>query len=103
MAQFKPLNDCVLIDPERVKDYTEQKGFTHVIVPEILRVGPTDPPMWGKVVSKGNGCKDDQVQVGSRVLYAKFGWQKVQVDLDRFLALVREYDLLAVDDKEVTQ
>lgn len=93
---YRPLNDLVLIDPDPDPTYAEQTG-TKLIIPDKYKYGPIDPPKWGKVIAKGPLCKDGGVRLGARVLYAKFGWAKLQVDEKKHLALVREYDLLAVE------
>ena len=95
---YRPLNDCVLLEPEPDLDYAQIRGIKGLVLPDAYKMGPIDMPRWGKVIAKGPDCKDSQVAVGSRVLYAKFGWSKVQIEGDIFLVLVREYDLLALDD-----
>lgn len=97
MSKYCPLNDCVLIDPEPEEDYAAFKGLTKVIVPDAFKHGPEDRPKWGKVISKGRLCRDDEVRVGARVLYAKYGWAKLNYAPDKFYAVAREYDLLAID------
>lgn len=94
---YQPLNDCVLIEPEVEPDYLTYKGESKLVLPDMYAHGPEDRPKWGKVLSKGPKCRDMMVQVGHRVLYAKFGWAKVEIGNGKHLALVRELDLLAVD------
>lgn len=93
-----PLNDAVLIAPEPTPDYLEQRGMADsgLVLPEAYRLGPTDPPTWGKVLQKGAACKDAQVTVGSRVLYGKWAFASLIYEATTY-ALVRETDLLAVD------
>lgn len=103
---LQPLNDCVLIDPEPDPDYAQQIGSS-LIVPDMYKYGPTDPPKWGKIIAFGAECRlnkvcwgsdptKDVLHVGDRVLYGKFGWAKVELGEGKHLALVRELDLIAV-------
>lgn len=94
--KLRPLNDCILIDPEPDPDYAEQLGSS-LIIPDAYKLGPTDPPKWGRVAALGATCTNI-VAVGDRVLYGKFSWAKVQLSPDKHLVLVRECDILAVDE-----
>lgn len=91
----KPLNDCVLIDPEPVPDYVEAKGYTHIVVPDAYKHGPQDPPVWGKVLSMGSGCTA-VIHVGDRVVFGKWSYAKVPYH-NHLYFMVREQDLLGVD------
>ena len=91
------LNDNVLLKPEVEPDYLAYKGGSSLILPDVYSHGPEDRPKWGKVLAKGPKCQDLQVKVGDRVLYAKFGWAKLDIGDGKHLAVVRELDLLAVD------
>ena len=95
---LRPLNDCVLIEPEPDPTYAEQIGLTHIVVPDRDKWGPTDPPKWGKIVAFGDTCTRHELAEGDRVLYAKFGWAKVPLGEGKHMALVRECDLIAVDE-----
>ena len=92
---LRPLHDHVLIEPEPEVDYTEAMGFTHVIAPEVFRTGPIDLAKWGTVMALGHTCTSP-VKVGQRVLYGKFGWAKVDLGEGKYLALVREGDIIAI-------
>ena len=108
---LRPLNDCVLIAPEPEGDYLAYKGSdSGLILPEVYAHGPEDRPKWGRIVSFGQACtlnkvcwgsqetkKQQLLHVGDRVLYAKFGWAKVDLWEGKHLALVRELDIIAVD------
>lgn len=92
---LQALNDHILIEPEAIETYEEQQGFTHVVTPERFKYGPTDPPKWGRVASKGQCC-NDFLKVGDRVLYAKFGWALVTYEGTEY-NMLREGDILCVD------
>ena len=92
---FKPLYDTVIVEPEPVKSYEEQMGYEHVIVPDKWKVGPTDPPIWGRVVSIG-----DEVEIvlsGARVLFGKFAGARFKYDGVDYVA-VKAHDVLAIDE-----
>ena len=91
---LRPLNDLVLIQPEPDPDYTETMGYTHVVAPEIYKSGPVDLAKWGKVLAKGSKCSGTAC-LGDRVIYGKYGWSKVDLGEGKFLALVREQDIIA--------
>ena len=89
------MNDMVLFDPEPVQSYEEQRGFTHVVVPDKFKVGPTDPPIWGTVLAKGPSCKQTAIHVGSRIVVGKFSVARLELPEGQ-RHLVREYDVLGV-------
>ena len=98
---LKPLNDCVLIEPEPDPTYKEMTG-TLLHIPDAYKYGPVDAPKWGRIMSFGPSCLSPdhgslELKVGDRVLYGKYGWAKVPLGEGKHLALVRECDLIAVD------
>ena len=104
---LRPLGDCLLIQPDPDPDYTETMGYTKVVVPDAYKAGPVDLAKWGRIMAFGTGCKYDKtcwatdpkrpvLHVGDRVIYGKYGWAKVELGEGKFLALVREQDLIAV-------
>ena len=95
MDMFKALNDTLITEPEPVKSYEEQKGYTHVITPDKFHYGPIDPPVWAKVIQMGEKC-DGLVSVGDRVLYGKFCGARFWYEDKEYIS-VKEADLLAVD------
>ena len=97
MTPPRPLNDYVLIEPEAQPDYSTYKQYERIIVPDKWAHGPEDRPFWGYIIAKGSTCHDEQVRVGDRILYPKWGWAKLQVTPETHYAIVREADLLAVD------
>ena len=95
---LKPLNDCVLIDPEPFKSYEEQMGYTHIITPDKYKAGPIDPPIWGKVISKGRECTNSEITHGARILIGKWAGAKLKWE-DMNLIIVKEKDVLAIDGR----
>ena len=98
--QLRPLNDCVLIEPEPEVDYATYKGYAAagLIVPPAYAHGPEDRTKWGRITAFGTTCKNPYgLKVGDRVVYGKYGWAKVTTEDGKHLALVRELDLIAVD------
>ena len=103
---LKPLGDCVLLEPEPDVTYKEYTG-TALVIPDQFKYGPIDQPKWGHIIAFGPDCrlnkvcwasqKDLVLHPGDRVLYAKYGWAKVNIGDGKHLALVRECDLLLVD------
>ena len=94
--RYRPLSDSVLIDPEPDPTYKEATG-TRLVIPDAYKYGPIDLPKWGRVLAMGPSCKSTEFAVGDRVLYAKFGWAKLDLGNGSHYAVCREYDVLAVD------
>ena len=92
--KLKPLGGRVIVEP------TEQEEMTAggIILPETAK----EKPQEGKILAAGPGDRDDEgkriameVQVGDKVLYAKYSGTEVKVDGKKLLIL-RESDILAV-------
>lgn len=90
-----PLGDCLLIEPEAEKSYVEALGYSHVVVPEAFKTGPIDLAKFGRVQALGPKC-GTLVKIGDRVIYGKYAYSKVELESGKYLALVREADLIAV-------
>ena len=95
--KLKPLNDCVLVEEEPFKPYNEYVGLKHIIVPDKFEHGPKDRTPWGKVLAFGDTCRRT-VRKGNRVCWGKFAGIRFE-QRNRVIVLVREDELLAVDDK----
>lgn len=97
---FKPLYDSVIVEPEPVESYEKQMGYTNVIVPDRYKVGPSDPPIWGKVIGVGDSVNEENpyypIEVGSRVLFGKFAGARFKYEGTDYIA-VKSHDVLAVD------
>jgi chaperonin GroES len=92
--KLKPLGGRVIVEP------TEQEEMTAggIILPETAK----EKPQEGKILAAGPGDRDEdgeripmEVQVGDKVLYAKYSGTEVKVDGKKLLIL-RESDILAV-------
>ncbi|HET6823266.1 MAG TPA: co-chaperone GroES [Anaerolineales bacterium] len=94
--KLKPLGGRVIVEP------TEQEEMTAggIILPETAK----EKPQEGKILAAGPGDRDEDgeripmdVQVGDKVLYAKYSGTEVKLDGKKLLIL-RESDILAVID-----
>jgi chaperonin GroES len=92
--KLKPLGGRVIVEP------IEQEEMTAggIILPETAK----EKPQEGKILAAGPGERDDngariamEVNVGDKVLYAKYSGTEVKVDGKKLLIL-RESDILAV-------
>jgi chaperonin GroES len=92
--KLKPLGGRVIIEP------IEQEEMTAggIILPETAK----EKPQEGKILAAGPGERDEdgeripmEVQVGDKVLYAKYSGTEVKLDGKKLLIL-RESDILAV-------
>ena len=92
--KLKPLGGRVIVEP------IEQEEMTAggIILPETAK----EKPQEGKILAAGPGERDEggaripmEVQVGDRVLYAKYSGTEVKMDGKKLLIL-RESDILAV-------
>ena len=92
--KLKPLGGRVIIEP------IEQEEMTAggIILPETAK----EKPQEGKILAAGPGDRDEdgeripmEVQIGDKVLYAKYSGTEVKMDGKKVLIL-RESDILAV-------
>jgi chaperonin GroES len=92
--KLKPLGGRVIVEP------IEQEEMTAggIILPETAK----EKPQEGKILAAGPGDRDEDgeripmdVQVGDKVLYAKYSGTEVKMDGKKLLIL-RESDILAV-------
>ena len=92
--KLKPLGGRVIVEP------IEQEEMTAggIILPETAK----EKPQEGKILAAGPGDRDEdgeripmEVQVGDKVLYAKYSGTEVKLD-GRKLLILRESDILAV-------
>ena len=92
--KLKPLGGRVIVEP------IEQEELTAggIILPETAK----EKPQEGKILAAGPGDRDEDgkriamdVNVGDRVLYAKYSGTEVKMDGKKLLIL-RESDILAV-------
>jgi chaperonin GroES len=92
--KLKPLGGRVIVEP------IEQEEMTAggIILPETAK----EKPQEGKILAAGPGERDEdgeripmEVQIGDKVLYAKYSGTEVKMD-GRKLLILRESDILAV-------
>ena len=93
--ELRPLADRVVVDPIK-PDETFAGG--ELVLPSAAK----DKPQQGMVLAVGPGRLDDagkrivlEVQVGNRVLYAKYSGTEIRLD-DMKVLILREDDILAV-------
>ncbi|HEY9528696.1 MAG TPA: co-chaperone GroES, partial [Anaerolineales bacterium] len=91
--KLKPLGGRVIVEP------IEQEEMTAggIILPETAK----EKPQEGKILAAGPGDRDEDgeripmdVQIGDKVLYAKYSGTEVKMDGKKLLIL-RESDILA--------
>jgi chaperonin GroES len=92
--KLKPLGGRVIVEPIEQEDMTAGG----IILPETAK----EKPQEGKILAAGPGDRDEdgeripmEVQVGDKVLYAKYSGTEVKMDGKKLLIL-RESDILAV-------
>ena len=92
--KLKPLGGRVIVEPVE----QEEKTAGGIILPETAK----EKPQEGKILAAGPGERDEKgariamdVNVGDKVLYAKYSGTEVKVDGKKLLIL-RESDILAV-------
>ena len=92
--KLRPLGDRVWIEP------IEQEATTAsgIILPETAK----EKPQEGKVLAVGPGVRNDKgerqpldVEVGDRVLFAKYAGTEVKQEGTKYL-IMRESDILAI-------
>lgn len=91
----RPLHDRVLV--KRAEE-AEQKSSAGIIIPDTAK----EKPQRGKVVSVGEGKKDDSgkripmdVKVGDEILFGKYAGTEVKLDGEEYL-IMHETDILGV-------
>jgi chaperonin GroES len=92
--KLKPLGDRLVVEPiER-----EQTTPSGLVLPETAK----EKPQEGAVIAIGPGRRDDDgnriamdVEIGNKVLYAKYGGTEIKIDGKKLLIL-KESDVLAI-------
>jgi chaperonin GroES len=96
MAELKlrPLGDRVWVEPIEQEEMTA----SGIVLPETAK----EKPQQGKVLAVGLGLRNDKgerqpldVEVGDRVLFAKYAGTEVKQDRTKYL-IMRESDILAI-------
>ena len=91
---LKPLSDRLVVEAVEQKDHTDSGLF----LPETAK----EKPQEGKVVAAGPGARNKDgerivmdVQVGDRVLYAKYAGANIKLQ-DKEYLILRENDVLGI-------
>jgi len=94
MATIRPLGDRVLVKPIEREAETE----SGLLLPETAK----EKPQEGEVVAIGTGRRDEDgdrialdVEVGNRVIFAKYAGTEVKLDGDKML-IMKESDILGI-------
>jgi len=92
--KFRPLHDRVVV--KRIE--AEEKSTGGIIIPDTAK----EKPQQGEVIAVGPGGRDEagklipiDVQVGDRVLFAKWSGTEVKIDGDEYL-IMKESDIMGV-------
>ncbi len=95
--KVKPLHDQIIV--KRMEE--EQKTKGGIIIPDTA----TEKPVEGVVVAAGAGRRKKDgskipldVQVGDRILFARYGGTEVKIEGEEHL-MMKEDDVLAVIEK----
>lgn len=93
-TKLRPLGDRVVIQPTPREEMTK----SGIVLPDTAK----EKPQEGTIVAAGPGRLNDEgerepmdVQVGDKVLYAKYAGTEFKVDGDEYL-IVSQKDILAV-------
>ena len=86
---FKPLADRVLVEPSAA----EEKTSSGIIIPDTAK----EKPQKGKIISVGNGTKDEKltVKVGDTVLYGKYSGTEIYIEGTDYL-IMKESDIFGI-------
>lgn len=91
---LKPIGDKVVIKPAKIEETTE----SGIVLPGSAQ----EKPQQGEVIAVGPGLYDQSgqrmaldVQVGDRVVYAKYGGTEVKLDEEE-LVILSEKDILVI-------
>lgn len=92
--KIKPLSDRLVVKPLEEEEVTP----SGIVLPETAK----EKPQKGEILSVGPGARDDEgkripmdVDVGNKILFAKYAGTEIKVDGDKLLIL-RESDVLAI-------
>ena len=86
---LKPLDDRVVIE---IKEETTEKNVGGIIIPDTAK----EKPLMGEIISVGTDEDlQEQVKVGDKILYAKYGGTEVELDGKKYL-IVSRADVLAI-------
>ena len=94
-SKIQPVNDYILINPEKVNE----KTASGIFIPETA---DKEKPQQAKVVAVGNGKlgKDGKrmemsVKVGETILYSKYGPTEVKLGNEEYF-FIQDSDVIAI-------
>ncbi|MFH0834103.1 MAG: co-chaperone GroES [Patescibacteria group bacterium] len=98
MSKIQPVNDYILIEPEKA----EEKTAGGIFIPDTA---DKEKPQKAKVVAVGPGKIGDDnervplsVKAGDTILYSKYGPTEVKLGADEYF-FIQESDVIAVITK----
>ena len=100
---LKAINDIYIIEEDPIEtvydtglkaEVTEAIKSKKLFIPDAYSDYVNKYPCRGKVISKGNKCRED-IKVGDKVIYARLGVQRYQLG-EKNLCDVRECDIHGV-------
>lgn len=98
MANIRPIGDRVVVKPSPKEEVTK----SGIVIPDTAKEKPQEGTVVaigsGRLLENGDRAMMD-VQVGDRVLYAKYGGTEFKLDGEEYLVL-KENDILAVIGQE---
>lgn len=88
-VSFKPLADRVLIEPAPA----EEKTASGIIIPDTAK----EKPLQGKVISVGQGKKDEKMNVkpGDSVMFGQYSGTEIKIDGKKYL-IMKEADIYGI-------
>jgi chaperonin GroES len=99
MSEIQPVNDYILIEPEKA----EEKTASGIFIPDTA---DKEKPQKAKVVAVGpgklgkNGERVElSVKIGDTILYSKYGPTEVKLDKDEYF-FIQDSDVIAVLGEE---
>lgn len=95
MSKIQPVNDYILIEPEKA----EEKTASGIFIPDTA---DKEKPQKAKVVAVGPGKLGEDgkreelsVKVGDTILYSKYGPTEVKLNQDEYF-FIQDSDVIAV-------
>jgi chaperonin GroES len=85
--KYKPLKDRVII----TQDKAEEKTASGIFIPESAQ----EKPQKGTVIAVSD---NSELKTGDRVIYQKYGGEKLEIDNTEYV-LLKENDILLVEDE----
>ena len=105
---FQALNDCYVIEEEPIEPTVDKaSGFTPdvvssiksglLVIPDVGQYALDKFPFRGKIISKGDKTRYKEIQIGTRVMFARLGGQRWTENDSQYIT-IREKDIHAIID-----